>query len=67
MGDRWSSVVSLMLAYPEFAVFAKRGHDRNVPTWVIGVFIAGGVVLDLLMLAGPGRDRRDQPDARCSS
>jgi uncharacterized membrane protein YhaH (DUF805 family) len=56
MGDRPSSVVSLLIAYPEFAVFAKRGHDRNVPTWVAGLFIAGAVVLNLLVLldlAGP--------------
>jgi uncharacterized membrane protein YhaH (DUF805 family) len=56
MGERWSSIVSLILAYPEFAVFAKRGHDRNVPTWVAGVFIAGGTVLNILVLldlAGP--------------
>jgi len=43
LGDRWSSIVSLLIAYPEFAVFAKRGHDRNVPTWVAGVFIAGAI------------------------
>ena len=36
LGERWSSIVSLLIAYPEFAVFAKRGHDRNVPTWVPG-------------------------------
>jgi uncharacterized membrane protein YhaH (DUF805 family) len=56
LGERWSSIVSLLIAYPEFAVFAKRGHDRNVPTWVAGVFIAGAVVLNfmtLLDLAGP--------------
>ena len=35
-GERWSSIVSLILAYPNFAVFAKRGHDRNVPTWAPG-------------------------------
>ena len=50
LGERWSSIVSLLIAYPEFAVFAKRGHDRNVPTWVAGVFIAGAVVLDLMTL-----------------
>lgn len=49
-GERWSSIVSLVLAYPEFAVFAKRGHDRNVPTWVAGVFFAGAVVLNILVL-----------------
>lgn len=49
-GERWSSIVSLLLAYPEFAVIAKRGHDRNAPTWIAGVFIAGAVVFDLLTL-----------------
>jgi uncharacterized membrane protein YhaH (DUF805 family) len=51
MDDRWSSAISLLLAYPEFAVIAKRGHDRNVPTWLVGVFIAGTVLLDLLTIA----------------
>lgn len=50
LGDRPGTAVGLILAYPEFAVFAKRGHDRNVPTWVPGLFIAGGIVLDLLIL-----------------
>jgi uncharacterized membrane protein YhaH (DUF805 family) len=50
MGERWSSIVSLILAYPEFAVIAKRGHDRNAPTWIAGVFMAGAVLLDLLAL-----------------
>src|SRR5262245_14285011 len=56
IGERWSSIVSLILAYPEFAVIAKRGHDRNAPTWIAGVFIAFAVVLDLMVLldlAGP--------------
>jgi uncharacterized membrane protein YhaH (DUF805 family) len=50
IGERWSSIVSLLLAYPYFAVFAKRGHDRNAPTWIAGIFIAGAVLLDLLSL-----------------
>jgi uncharacterized membrane protein YhaH (DUF805 family) len=50
LGERWSSIVGLLIAYPEFAVFAKRGHDRNVPTWVAGVFVAGAVVLNLMTL-----------------
>lgn len=56
IGQRWSSIVSLLLAYPNFAVIAKRGHDRNAPTWIPGVFIAGAVLLDvlnLLNLLGP--------------
>jgi uncharacterized membrane protein YhaH (DUF805 family) len=50
LGERLSSAVSLILAYPEFAVFAKRGHDRNVPTWIIALFTAGTIVLDLMGL-----------------
>ena len=52
LGERWSSLVSLVLAYPEFAVLAKRGHDRNVATWVPGLFIAGAVALDAMNLLG---------------
>ena len=66
IGERWSSIVSLLLAYPNFAVFAKRGHDRNVPTWVAGVFIAGSVVLDLLALLDLIRPARPSR-ARCST
>jgi uncharacterized membrane protein YhaH (DUF805 family) len=56
MGERWSAIVSLLLAYPEFAVFAKRGHDRNVSTWIPALFIAGATLLNgavLLDLVGP--------------
>ncbi len=49
---RLSAVTDLLLIYPEFAVCAKRGHDRNTPTWVIGLFFAIGAVFDLLQLGG---------------
>ena len=52
ISDRWSSIASLILTYPYFAVFAKRGHDRDAPTWIPGVGFAGSVVLDLLTLLG---------------
>jgi uncharacterized membrane protein YhaH (DUF805 family) len=51
-GQRWSSIASLLLAYPQFAVFAKRGHDRNAPTWIPGLFFAGAVFFDLLAFLG---------------
>jgi uncharacterized membrane protein YhaH (DUF805 family) len=51
-GERWSSAVSLILAYPYFAVIAKRGHDRNVPTWIAGIFMAGAVLFESLLLLG---------------
>lgn len=50
--DRWTTVLDLVLTYPQFAVSAKRGHDRNTPTWVVGIFFALSVLFDLLLLAG---------------
>jgi len=50
--DRLSAVLDLVLTYPQFAVCAKRGHDRNTPMWVVGLFFALGVALDLMILGG---------------
>ena len=50
--SRWSSALDLVLTYPQFAVCAKRGHDRNTPAWVVGLFFALGLVFDLLILGG---------------
>ena len=47
-GDRLSAITDLAFAYPEFAVAAKRGHDRNMPMWVPGIFFGAGAFLDLL-------------------
>jgi uncharacterized membrane protein YhaH (DUF805 family) len=52
IGERWSAIVSLLIAYPEFAVLAKRGHDRNVSAWAPGVFVAGAIVFNLITLLG---------------
>jgi len=49
---RLSAVLDLVLIYPEFAVCAKRGHDRNTPAWVSGLFFALGAVFDLMILGG---------------
>ncbi len=51
-GDRLSAVLDLVLTYPQFAVCAKRGHDRNTPIWVVGLFFAINATFDLLLLAG---------------
>jgi uncharacterized membrane protein YhaH (DUF805 family) len=50
--DRLSAVLDLVVAYPEFAVAAKRGHDRAISTWVIGLFFGVVIVFDLLLLGG---------------
>jgi uncharacterized membrane protein YhaH (DUF805 family) len=47
-GDRLAAIVDLAFTYPEFAIAAKRGNDRNMPLWVIATFFGAGVVLDLL-------------------
>ena len=50
--DQWNAALDLVLTYPQFAVCAKRGHDRNTPMWVVALFFALGAVFDLLMLGG---------------
>lgn len=47
-GDRLSAIVDLAFLYPEFAIAAKRAHDRDLPIWILMVFFGGGAVLDLL-------------------
>src|SRR5437660_3527370 len=47
---RWGTALDLVLTYPQFAVCAKRGHDRNTPIWVVGLFFAIGAVFDILLL-----------------
>ena len=47
-GDRLSAIVDLAFTYPEFAIAAKRGHDREMPLWLLIIFFGAGAVLDLL-------------------
>ena len=47
-GDRLSAIVDLAYTYPEFAIAVKRGHDRNMPLWLLIVFFGASAVLDLL-------------------
>lgn len=51
-GERLSAIVDLAFTYPQFAIAAKRGQDRNLPFWLVGVFFAAGIVLDLLTVLG---------------
>jgi uncharacterized membrane protein YhaH (DUF805 family) len=51
-GERLSAIVDLAFIYPEFAIAAKRGHDRNIPTVLVGAFFALGAFLDLIMILG---------------
>jgi uncharacterized membrane protein YhaH (DUF805 family) len=47
-GDRLSAIVDLAFTYPEFAIAVKRGHDRNMPLWLLIAFFGAGAFLDLL-------------------
>src|ERR1700682_2141863 len=39
-GSWFTTVPIIALFYPKFVIDAKRGHDRNIPLWVIGSFYA---------------------------
>ena len=67
-GDRLSAIVDLAFTYPEFAIAVKRGHDRNMPLWLIGAFFAASVLLDLLTVLGlAGTDDAAEHCSRWSS
>src|SRR5271170_8530101 len=51
-GDRLSAIVDLAFTYPEFAVALKRGHDRNMPLWLLAAFFGASALLDLLTVLG---------------
>jgi uncharacterized membrane protein YhaH (DUF805 family) len=53
-GDQLNAIVDLAFNYPEFAIAVKRGHDRNLPIWVVGIFFAASVLLDLFTVTGWG-------------
>jgi uncharacterized membrane protein YhaH (DUF805 family) len=44
--------VFLVFIYPQFAIAVKRGHDRNIPIWIVGVFFVATGVRDALALLG---------------
>jgi uncharacterized membrane protein YhaH (DUF805 family) len=59
-GDRLGIVVDLAFTYPEFTLAVKRANDRNVPTYVIGVFFGVAVVINFFMLMGWAGQAGDQ-------
>ena len=53
-GERVGAIAELAFAYPEFALLAKRGHDRDLPTALIGAYIALSVFVNFLVVVGLG-------------
>jgi uncharacterized membrane protein YhaH (DUF805 family) len=58
-GERLATVFDLALIYPQFAVAAKRANDRNLPPWLVGLFFAIYVALDLFILATGNFDEKN--------
>jgi uncharacterized membrane protein YhaH (DUF805 family) len=53
-GEQLGTVLDLAFTYPEFALAVKRANDRNLSPWVVALFFAGNVALDLFtLLNGP--------------
>ena len=49
-GDTLGTILDLAFTYPEFALAVKRAHDRNLSPWVVALFFAVNVALDLFTL-----------------
>jgi uncharacterized membrane protein YhaH (DUF805 family) len=49
----------LAFTYPEFALAVKRSNDRNLSPWVVALFFAGNVALDLFTLFNGAIDTSD--------
>jgi uncharacterized membrane protein YhaH (DUF805 family) len=58
-GERLSAIVSLAFTYPEFAVFAKRGQDRNISPYMVGGFFLLSALMDFLVVTGLGGSLQD--------
>jgi uncharacterized membrane protein YhaH (DUF805 family) len=53
-GDTLSTVLDLAFTFPEFALAVKRANDRDLTPWIVALFFAGNVALDLFtLLNGP--------------
>jgi uncharacterized membrane protein YhaH (DUF805 family) len=51
-GDLAMDIVLFAFLYPQFAISAKRGHDRNISTWVIGAWYVVLATSDVLRFFG---------------
>jgi uncharacterized membrane protein YhaH (DUF805 family) len=58
-GDTLSTILDLAFTYPEFALAVKRANDRDLSPWVVALFFAGNVALDLFTLVNGPLDTAD--------
>ena len=57
--DTLSTILDLAFTYPEFALAVKRANDRNLTPWIVALFFAGNVALDLFTLLNGPLDTAD--------
>jgi uncharacterized membrane protein YhaH (DUF805 family) len=56
-GGAWAAeIVGLIFYFPQFAIATKRAHDRNIPTWMVAVIFAFGVISSLFSAFGLNGD-----------
>jgi uncharacterized membrane protein YhaH (DUF805 family) len=51
-GDMAMDIVLFVFLYPQFIISVKRGHDRNISTWMIGAAYILLALFDVLRFAG---------------
>jgi uncharacterized membrane protein YhaH (DUF805 family) len=51
-GDMAMDIVLFIFLYPQFVISVKRGHDRNISTWVISAAYILLALFDTLRFAG---------------
>ena len=59
-GDLAMDIVLFAFLYPQFAISVKRGHDRNISTWVIGAWYVALAMSDILRCFGRLRSSPNQ-------
>ena len=52
MGEWVAGFVTLIFFYPQLVLAAKRGHDRDIPIWIVGAFFAASALLNVLDIFG---------------
>jgi uncharacterized membrane protein YhaH (DUF805 family) len=55
-GEQLSTVLDLAFTYPEFALAVKRANDRDLSPWLVALFFAVNVALDLFTLLNGALD-----------
>jgi uncharacterized membrane protein YhaH (DUF805 family) len=58
-GDLTMDIGVFAFLYPQFVISLKRGHDRNISTWVIGAWYVVLATFDVLRFAGQTRPNQN--------